>query len=863
MTQTHHGPPGRRTAAQRLTAMLGAAATVGVLALAPAPAVAAILTNDVTAPADAALGSRFTLAVLPDTQFYSRYSEDQFLPRYGSDPFATQTAWLVDHREELNIPFVAHLGDIVDQVGTEKEWRAADRAMATLDDAGMPYSILAGNHDVLNSSDDWFDTDYTLADEPFVQWFGTERAAKQSTYGGSDDTGFNQFHIFEAAGQEFLVLALSWRASDESLAWAQDVLAAHPTLPTILTTHSLLNIEPDGTSPKEDPNGLRLWEKLIRSNDQIFLTFNGHFHGATQLTKTNDFGNPVTEVLMDYQMAYEGGNGYLGLLEFDLGANTISLETGSPWVASKPRDMLTSYDQVLLEGEQQRFTMPIVFAERFRGFAPNFAAGPADQPSLTAKAREILLDGFEAPDSASLEFPGSSEDYVPVDGTLAHWRFGGAEGVVAEGQVFEDVAGGADLHRVGIAESGSATAQAADVTVSADTNPYSSDGGAVCFANSDKRTGRLSYLSTDADAAINDVNLDKGYTIETFLKVDPGWSADANGWMKAIVRSGNRSTMPGMPWMRWDYTASPAALGLSNLKELQWTEVPVDTTKGDRTSWSGEIMPDRWIHVALVNDPQTSRTTMYIDGAPVLRNATDTFGQSVNGAMPWIFGADWFDDRVGNGWAGCIGETRVIDHPTGPEQWLTARPSLTGFTALASETEVVAGQQAVLHGTGTPRAEVTLSGALAGQAQVSSDGRWSIELETSSAAARAVAILPGEHHYTATQSFGTRQSAPVAGVLRVAETSTPDPETPDPGTPGTQVPDAGTPAPGGSSSDPTQPGSGHPSDGGGQAGTVPGGDGSLAITGAGAVDLACLAAAVLALGIVLLVIKRRTARMEL
>src|SRR3546814_815747 len=92
-----------------------------------------------------------------------------------------------------------------------------------------------------------------------------------------------------------------------------------------------------------------MWDVLIRGNDQIFLTLNGHFHGATRLSKTNDFGHEVTQVLMDYQMAYEGGNGYLGLLEFDLTNNRIGLLTGSPWVVSKPRDTLTGYEQPVLD----------------------------------------------------------------------------------------------------------------------------------------------------------------------------------------------------------------------------------------------------------------------------------------------------------------------------------------------------------------------------------------------------------------------------------------------------------------------------------------------------------------------------------
>jgi hypothetical protein len=68
-----------------------------------------------------ALVSSFALAVLPDTQFYSRYATDaenqQFMRKYGSEPYQAQTRWVAEHAKALNIPFLVHLGDVVDQQG--------------------------------------------------------------------------------------------------------------------------------------------------------------------------------------------------------------------------------------------------------------------------------------------------------------------------------------------------------------------------------------------------------------------------------------------------------------------------------------------------------------------------------------------------------------------------------------------------------------------------------------------------------------------------------------------------------------------------------------------------------------------------
>src|SRR5262249_40110472 len=122
-----------------------------------------------------------------------------------------------------------------------------------------------------------------------------------------DASGMNEWHTFTAEGRTFLVLALSWDPSDAVLAWANQVLADHPTLPAIVTTHDILAIASDAVTAVEGSAGLRLWARLIKDNNQIFLTINGHNHGAAHLRKTNSFGHSVDQIVWDYQMAYQGG----------------------------------------------------------------------------------------------------------------------------------------------------------------------------------------------------------------------------------------------------------------------------------------------------------------------------------------------------------------------------------------------------------------------------------------------------------------------------------------------------------------------------------------------------------------------------
>lgn len=634
-------------------------------------------------PARAAEGdpvSSFTLAVLPDTQFYSRYAApsggEQFQTRYGSEPFSSQTQWLVQHADELEIPFVAHLGDVVDRVDQPGEWAVADTAMKKLEDGRLPYSILAGNHDVRNQGQ--FDTEADLANEPYLQHFPPSRAAQQATFGGRDATGFNEWHTFTAEGRTFLVLALHWKASQATLNWAKEVIAQHPTLPVILTTHQLLNIAEDGESPRETEYGQYLWDNLIEDTDQIFVTLNGHYHGASRLTKTNAFGNRVEQIVIDYQMAYLGGNGYLGLYEFDFTNNRIQAETVSPWVTMKPTSTLTQFDRAVLTGTHQQYTIDIDFAERFERFNQSFGQnGPApSHTSLAEKAKDIILADYTEPGSAVGEPPIGPEDYAKVDGTLVHWRSGDRpEGtVVRPGETVADVSGnGNTLTRAPLNEPGVTGAQEGDVTLTTSRHPLSADPTAVCFANADRTTGRLSYLRTAPEAPLNDETFPNGYTVETFIKLDPSWSAAQNMWSSALARAGQRRNVPGVPTRGVELGATPFNMTISNLREIQWSVLGRSYGAGETTNWSHEIPLGTWLHVATVYDPQTRMTTLYVEGAPVLRNVTNGDGMAAIRDMPWILGAGQYDGRPNGGFNGCVGETRMADRPLSPSQWLTAR----------------------------------------------------------------------------------------------------------------------------------------------------------------------------------------------
>ncbi|RKS79951.1 3',5'-cyclic AMP phosphodiesterase CpdA [Motilibacter peucedani] len=353
---------------------------------------------------------RFTLAVLPDTQYL--FDHDAADPR----PLAETFHYLLKQRKDDNIVFMTHLGDVTEH-GTQDEISLA----ASTFDAGladqMPYSVLGGNHDV--SGDDQRGT------TPYLQAFGPSRFAVMPTFGGASPDGYNSYHVLTAAGQEWLVLALDWRTSDKGVAWVQGVIDAHHDLPVILTTHDLVAPAGDGGAALSD-NGERLWEALVRKNDQVFLMLNGHYWPPARTVLHNDAGNEVHAHITNYQDRYYGGAGMVRLYHFDLARGVIDVETFSPWFLDRDpakRSPLAA-ETVELTSDVDRFTLGIDFAQRFKGFSP--LALPAPRPASAVLPR----------------------------GTLAYWRFdaagysgaGIAGAAVAAGTRIKDLSGnGNDL----------------------------------------------------------------------------------------------------------------------------------------------------------------------------------------------------------------------------------------------------------------------------------------------------------------------------------------------------------------------------------------------------------------------------------
>jgi 3',5'-cyclic AMP phosphodiesterase CpdA len=261
--------------------------------------------------------NNFTIIVLPDTQFYSEsYPEI----------FDNQTQWIIDNIGQLNIVFVTHLGDLVDEWEVVEQWENANRSMSRLD-GNVPWGVLPGNHDFVNSNK----TNY-------LQYFGVDRFINESWYGGAcQNSNMNSYQLFSAGGDDYLIFHLQYVPSNETLLWASSVIDSYPTRRVIVSTHYHLDYYSSSGCLRSDV-GEMIWQTLVEPHaDQIFLVLCGHIYADDYRTVTVD-GHFVCELLSDYQYEPKGGNGWLKILYFSPSYDKIFVKTYSPYLNEYDRD---------------------------------------------------------------------------------------------------------------------------------------------------------------------------------------------------------------------------------------------------------------------------------------------------------------------------------------------------------------------------------------------------------------------------------------------------------------------------------------------------------------------------------------------
>jgi hypothetical protein len=304
-------------------------------------------------------GPDFTIAVLPDSQYYCATMN-------GGVPamFYAQTDWIVANRLARNIAYVAHLGDIVNygdnNAGTSSHlthWRNATNALYRLENPattglpnGIPYGAAVGNHDQSPNGDPNGTTTF------YNQFFGTShfagRAYYGAAYGANND---NHFDLFSAGGMDFIAVYLEYdeNANPALLAWANTILQTYPHRRAILVSHYLGT---PATPSAFSAQGAAIYNAL-KGNPNLFLLLAGHRAGEGSRSDIYN-GSTIHTLVSDYQSRTDGGSGWLRLMEFSPSNSVIRVSTYTPWL-----------DQYETDADSQ-FTLPYPMQPAATAFAP-------------------------------------------------------------------------------------------------------------------------------------------------------------------------------------------------------------------------------------------------------------------------------------------------------------------------------------------------------------------------------------------------------------------------------------------------------------------------------------------------------------
>lgn len=307
----------------------------------------------------------FTIAVLPDTQYYTALKHNGTMSM-----FQNQIDWILGNAEKENIAYVIHLGDVVDHGEKKmKEWERAAKVMHELEKPlvgypdGIPYGVAVGNHDTTPMGTPG------AMDKGFPKYFGTKHFEGKSYYGGAfnnQESGENHYSLFSAGGKDFIVLFIGYNEKTAKLEkneeleeqvfnWAGKLLKKHKNRKAIIVSHSLLRRAigseslalPNvgyaaGEKPNFTPQGKSIYN-YFKDYSNVFLMLGGHISGESHRVDLYK-GNKIKSILADYQSRRDmpfgdenrnGGGGLMRTLTLDIPNNKLYVKTFAPKSANE------------------------------------------------------------------------------------------------------------------------------------------------------------------------------------------------------------------------------------------------------------------------------------------------------------------------------------------------------------------------------------------------------------------------------------------------------------------------------------------------------------------------------------------------
>ncbi len=283
--------------------------------------------NPNLSPADA--DGKFSIAVIPDTQ-----QEVIVAHAINQRYFAQRNEWLVSKKNEFDLRYVLHTGDVVNWGNEdESQFTIASDAMAVLDRANIPVIYSLGNHDtaavgVGGSAAVPSQTSIRVRDtSAFNKYFSTTRYPylKVKDAGKVD----NAYTTFEAGGVKWLILTLELWAREEVVSWAETVVSSHPDYNVIIMTHSYL-LNNGNISTSNGGYGATaptyVYEKIVKKYSNVKMVFCGH-EGTSNVRTDNINGNRVLSAIGGF---HSNDSNPVRVVEIDVIKGTISNKIYTP-----------------------------------------------------------------------------------------------------------------------------------------------------------------------------------------------------------------------------------------------------------------------------------------------------------------------------------------------------------------------------------------------------------------------------------------------------------------------------------------------------------------------------------------------------
>lgn len=303
----------------------------------------------------------YSFAILGDTQMMLSMAKDAngnslYSPDYDytSNVFYKNTQWLIANKDNLNLQFVMHVGDISDSGNTsnkitaslgsaytykyEQEFAYAIDWMNSLREAEIPYAMARGNHETVELYEKYYTAEankqYVTSDVTTTAEDGTETTV---TAMYSSSSMRNVAYTLNVGNQKYLIVVIDYEPTNDELAWANAVVAAHPTHRTIILTHKYMKgTNARYTSADIGTNyGESIWNNLVSQHANIVMLVSGHASSTSvgRRVDTGVNGNKVLQLMVDESLIEYSGTrqtGVMALLGFENGGNTVHFNFYSP-----------------------------------------------------------------------------------------------------------------------------------------------------------------------------------------------------------------------------------------------------------------------------------------------------------------------------------------------------------------------------------------------------------------------------------------------------------------------------------------------------------------------------------------------------